>query len=95
METLVLLQNAPKCDAEEMRPRVHKYLYREAKYFMVKSNNHENVRLAKAKGVWSTPPQNEQRFNQAVKVLCDNSVQWVILHHQWWVMLMFVLETVV
>ena len=55
-------------EAEAMRPRVHKYLYREAKYFMVKSNNHENVRLAKAKGVWSTPPQNEIRFNKAVEV---------------------------
>lgn len=54
--------------AEALRPRVHKYLYREAKYFMVKSNNHENVRLAKAKGVWSTPPQNEIRFNKAVAV---------------------------
>ncbi|XP_067935438.1 YTH domain-containing protein 1-like isoform X2 [Watersipora subatra] len=53
--------------SEAMRPRVNKYLYREAKYFMVKSNNHENVRLAKAKGVWSTPPQNEIRFNKAVE----------------------------
>lgn len=59
--------------SEAMRPRVNKYLYREAKYFMVKSNNHENVRLAKAKGVWSTPPQNEIRFNKAVEVgaYCD------------------------
>ena len=31
---------------------------------MVKSNNAENVSLAKSKAVWSTPPQNESKFNQ-------------------------------
>lgn len=41
---------------------------RGARFFLVKSNNHENVALAKAKGVWSTPPQNEARFNQAFRV---------------------------
>lgn len=32
---------------------------------MMKSNNHENIALAKAKGVWSTPPQNEVKLNRA------------------------------
>ena len=32
---------------------------------MIKSNNHENVQLSKSKGVWSTPPQNEQKLNRA------------------------------
>ena len=41
---------------------------RGARFFLVKSNNHENVALAKAKGVWSTPPQNEAKFNQAYRV---------------------------
>jgi len=41
------------------------YLFRDARFFLVKSNNSENVTLAKAKGVWSTPPQNEVKFNQA------------------------------
>merc|ERR1719228_3208150 len=41
------------------------YLFRDARFFLVKSNNSENVSLAKAKGVWSTPPQNEAKFNQA------------------------------
>ena len=41
------------------------YLFREARFFLVKSNNAENVTLAKNKGVWSTPPANESRFNQA------------------------------
>jgi len=41
------------------------YLFRDARFFLVKSNNSENVSLAKAKGVWSTPPQNETKFNQA------------------------------
>lgn len=41
------------------------YLFRDARFFLVKSNNSENVTLAKSKGVWSTPPQNEVKFNQA------------------------------
>jgi len=41
------------------------YLFRETRFFLVKSNNAENVSLAKAKNVWSTPPQNESKFNQA------------------------------
>ena len=35
----------------------------------MKSSNHENVALAQAKGVWSTPPQNEARLNQAFQVV--------------------------
>lgn len=31
----------------------------------MKSNNHENVMLSKARGVWSTPPQNEAKLNRA------------------------------
>eukprot|EP00095_Tigriopus_kingsejongensis_P005250 maker-scaffold353_size198981-snap-gene-0.35 protein:Tk05250 transcript:maker-scaffold353_size198981-snap-gene-0.35-mRNA-1 annotation:"yth domain-containing protein 1" len=41
------------------------YLFRDARVFLVKSNNAENVSLSKAKAVWSTPPANESRFNQA------------------------------
>ena len=41
------------------------YLFRDARFFLVKSNNSENVTLSKAKGVWSTPPANESRFNKA------------------------------
>ena len=44
-----------------------KYLFRGARFFLIKSNNHENVALAKAKGVWSTPPPNEIRINNAYK----------------------------
>ncbi|KAL3869142.1 hypothetical protein ACJMK2_041859 [Sinanodonta woodiana] len=50
-----------------------KYLFRGARYYLIKSNNHENVALAKAKGVWSTPPVNESRLNQAYKA-CDNVI---------------------
>ena len=41
------------------------YLFRDARFFVVKSNNAENVSLAKSRGVWSTPPQNEARLNKA------------------------------
>ncbi|XP_072021604.1 LOW QUALITY PROTEIN: uncharacterized protein [Amphiura filiformis] len=44
-----------------------KYLFRDARYFLIKSNNHENVALAKAKGVWSTLPNNEHRLTQAFR----------------------------
>lgn len=43
------------------------YLFRETKFFLIKSNNAENVRISKHKGVWSTLPQNEQNLNQAYK----------------------------
>ena len=43
------------------------YMFRDARFFLVKSNNAENVTLSKAKGVWSTPPANETRLNQAFR----------------------------
>jgi len=42
-------------------------LLKGARYFIVKSNNHENVTLSKAKGVWSTPPANERKLNDAYR----------------------------
>ncbi|XP_064604522.1 YTH domain-containing protein 1-like isoform X2 [Liolophura sinensis] len=50
-----------------------KYIFRDARYFLIKSNNHENVALAKAKGVWSTPPQNEAKLNTAFRD-CSNVI---------------------
>ncbi|KAL1443413.1 hypothetical protein MTO96_007495 [Rhipicephalus appendiculatus] len=50
-----------------------KYFFRNARFFLVKSNNHENVVLSKAKGVWSTPPQNEAKLNQAFRE-CKNVI---------------------
>ncbi|XP_022255830.1 YTH domain-containing protein 1-like [Limulus polyphemus] len=44
-----------------------RYFFRGARFFLIKSNNIENVVLSKAKGVWSTPPQNESKLNQAFK----------------------------
>ena len=65
---------APPPAAEEQPAAVKKdqtsklkYLFRGARFFLIKSNNHENVALAKAKGVWSTPPPNEIRINNAYK----------------------------
>ncbi|XP_038127912.1 YTH domain-containing protein 1 [Cyprinodon tularosa] len=42
-----------------------RYILRDARFFLIKSNNHENVSLAKAKGVWSTLPVNEKKLNAA------------------------------
>ncbi|XP_012685651.1 YTH domain-containing protein 1 isoform X1 [Clupea harengus] len=44
-----------------------KYVIRDARFFLIKSNNHENVSLAKAKGVWSTLPVNEKKLNTAFR----------------------------
>ncbi|XP_029456562.1 YTH domain-containing protein 1 isoform X2 [Rhinatrema bivittatum] len=44
-----------------------KYIIQEARFFLIKSNNHENVSLAKAKGVWSTLPVNEKKLNAAFR----------------------------
>uniref|UniRef100_A0A673Z708 YTH domain-containing family protein n=1 Tax=Salmo trutta TaxID=8032 RepID=A0A673Z708_SALTR len=44
-----------------------KYILRETRFFLIKSNNHENVSLAKAKGVWSTLPVNEKKLNAAFR----------------------------
>ncbi|XP_078353203.1 uncharacterized protein LOC144637982 isoform X2 [Oculina patagonica] len=41
--------------------------FEEARYFVMKSNNHENVALSKAKGVWSTPKANEKKLNATFK----------------------------
>ncbi|PIO33753.1 hypothetical protein AB205_0152180 [Aquarana catesbeiana] len=40
---------------------------KDARFFLIKSNNHENVSLAKAKGVWSTLPVNEKKLNTAFR----------------------------
>lgn len=47
------------------QPPLISHLFKETRYFMIKSNNYENVSLAKAKKVWSTPHGNEARLNQA------------------------------
>jgi len=43
------------------------YLFRDARFFLVKSSVAENVDLSKVRGVWSTPPANEGRFNKAFR----------------------------
>lgn len=43
------------------------YLFRDTRFFLIKSNNADNVALSKSKNVWSTLPQNEANLNQAFK----------------------------
>ncbi|XP_077353109.1 YTH domain-containing protein 1 [Festucalex cinctus] len=51
-----------------VNPSSHlRYILRESRFFVIKSNNHENVSLAKAKGVWSTLPVNEKKLNAAFR----------------------------
>lgn len=48
-------------------PTELKLITHDASYFLLKSNNFDNLLLAKAESVWSTPPQNEARINIAFK----------------------------
>lgn len=50
-----------------------KYIFRSARFFIIKSNNYENVALSKARGIWSTMPQNDARLNQAFRE-CSNVI---------------------
>ncbi|XP_055376831.1 YTH domain-containing protein 1 isoform X2 [Condylostylus longicornis] len=43
------------------------YLFRDTRFFLIKSNNADNIALSKSKNVWSTLPQNEANLNQAFK----------------------------
>uniref|UniRef100_A0A336MJL1 CSON000933 protein n=1 Tax=Culicoides sonorensis TaxID=179676 RepID=A0A336MJL1_CULSO len=43
------------------------YLFRDARFYVIKSNNADNVTLSKTKGVWATLPQNEANLNRAFK----------------------------
>lgn len=42
-------------------------LFYKARFFVIKSNNFENVHLAKKLSVWATPPANEKRLDNAFK----------------------------
>ncbi|KAI6651634.1 hypothetical protein LOD99_4885 [Oopsacas minuta] len=42
-------------------------LFVDAKYFIMKSNNHENIRIAKEKYAWSTPLPNEKKLSQSYR----------------------------
>ncbi|XP_040273901.1 YTH domain-containing protein 1 isoform X2 [Bufo bufo] len=54
-------------DVRKERINKIRYILQEARFFLIKSNNHENVSLAKAKGVWSTLPVNEKKLNAAFR----------------------------
>jgi len=55
---------------QELTPteKLLRYIFLDAKFFLIKSGNHENVGLAQARGVWSSPPPTETRLNQAFRV---------------------------
>lgn len=40
-------------------------LFKFAKYFLIKSNNFENIEIAKVRSVWATTKGNENRLNKA------------------------------
>ncbi|XP_068089105.1 YTH domain-containing protein 1 isoform X2 [Hyperolius riggenbachi] len=54
-------------DVRKERINKIRYILQDARFFLIKSNNHENVSLAKAKGVWSTLPVNEKKLNMAFR----------------------------
>lgn len=44
-----------------------KYFFKDSCYFVMKSNNEENVEISKREGVWSTPLPNEMKLNSAFR----------------------------
>ena len=56
-----------RAERRERHTKMLKYLFREAHFYLIKSNNFENVSLAKAKGVWSTPPSNQSKLTKSFK----------------------------
>lgn len=48
-------------------------LFKDARFFIIKSNNSENIELAKVKSCWSTRPWNETKLNQAFRT-CKNVI---------------------
>ncbi|XP_056674131.1 YTH domain-containing protein 1-like [Monodelphis domestica] len=44
-----------------------RYILRDARFFLIKSSNRENISLAKARGIWSTLPANEKKLNAAFR----------------------------
>lgn len=50
-----------------------KLLFKDARFFIIKSNNYENIELAKIKNCWSTRPWNETKLNQAFRT-CKNVI---------------------
>ncbi|XP_050432026.1 YTH domain-containing protein 1-like isoform X2 [Adelges cooleyi] len=50
-----------------------RFLFKDARFFVIKSNNSENIELAKVKNCWSTRPWNETKLNQAFRT-CKNVI---------------------
>uniref|UniRef100_A0A1A9WC88 YTH domain-containing protein n=1 Tax=Glossina brevipalpis TaxID=37001 RepID=A0A1A9WC88_9MUSC len=43
------------------------YLFRDTRFFLIKSNNSDNVNISKSQNVWATLPQNDANLSQAFK----------------------------
>lgn len=43
------------------------FLFRDARFFIIKSSNPENIVLSKTKGVWATLPQNQIKLSEAFR----------------------------
>jgi len=59
----------PKSQSAESQPDLpqYKYLFKNTRYFLIKSINHENIEIAKLKNFWSTPRVNEAKLNKAYR----------------------------
>lgn len=66
-KTIIIPPAEIRTQRRDRHSKMLKYLFRDARFFLIKSNNHENVSLSKAKGVWSTPPSNEAKLNKAFR----------------------------
>lgn len=51
-------------------------LFQNTRYFLIKSNNFQNVDIAKTHGAWSTTHYNEEKLNLAYKVTYPNILKF-------------------
>ncbi|KAL7054565.1 hypothetical protein AAHC03_025951 [Spirometra sp. Aus1] len=58
-------QDSLKDTADHELPEDLRRIFVNTRYFLIKSNNHENVDIAKKKNAWATPTANESRLNKA------------------------------
>jgi hypothetical protein len=65
---LLYIENTPpKEEKEKVTHKISDKLFVNTRYFLIKSNNYDNVNIAKQRNVWSTLPYNEKKLNKAYR----------------------------
>jgi len=63
----VMLPKKIKAEKKDRDRQLIKHFFEMAHFYLIKSNNYENVEIAKKQGVWSTMRLNEMKLNDSFK----------------------------